>query len=111
MKTIAVSLLVGAGALSMTVLASADGLDSRKPVLESTASAPVDMSSRHRHRRVKRVAVSPLVDAPYVLSYQTYGRRAISPPSPYVNVGNGVYVYGKVPYYDTYTYLPVRYPR
>ncbi len=91
MKTLAVSLLLGAGALSMTVPASADGMDS--------------------HRRVKRIAVSPLVDAPYVLSYQTYGRRAISPPSPYVNVGNGVYVYGKVPYYDTYTYLPVRYPR
>ena len=91
MKTFAVSLLVGVGALSMTVPASADGFDSP--------------------RRAKRVAVSPLVDAPYVLSYQTYGRRAISPPSPYVNVGNGLYVYGKVPYYDTYTYLPVRYPR
>ena len=91
MKTIAVLLIVGAGALSMTAPASADGFDSR--------------------RRVKRVAVSPLVEAPYVLSFQTYGRRAISPPSPYVNVGNGVYVYGKVPYYDTYTYLPVRYSR
>ena len=91
MKTIAVLLLVGAGALSMTVPAGADGLDSQ--------------------RRVRRVAVSPLVDAPYVLSFQTYGRRAISPPSPYVNAGNGVYVYGRVPYYDTYTYMPVRYPR
>lgn len=91
MKTIAVGLLVCAGALSMTVPASADGMDSR--------------------RRVKRVAVAPLVDAPYILSFQTYGRRAISPPSPYVNVGSGVYVYGKVPYYDTYTYMPVRYPR
>lgn len=91
MKTIAVSLLIGAGALSMTVPASADGMDSP--------------------RRAKRVAVSPPVEAPYVLSYQTYGRRAISPPSPYVNAGNGVYVYGRVPYYDTYTWLPVRYSR
>lgn len=95
MKIIAVSLLIGAGALSMTAPASADGMDT--------------------HRRAKRVAVSPLVsplaEAPYVLSYQTDGRRPISPPSPYVNMGNGVYVYGRVPYYDTYTYLPVRYPR
>ena len=91
MKTIAVSLLVAAGALSMTVPASADGFDSR--------------------RRVKRVIVAPLADAPYVLSFQTYQGRALSAPSPYVNAGNGVYVYGKVPYYDTYTYMPVRYPR
>ena len=91
MKTIAISLLIGAGALSMTVPASADGMDSP--------------------RRVKRVAVMTLADTPYVLSFQTYRGGALSAPSPYVNVGNGVYVYGKVPYYDTYTYMPVRYPR
>jgi hypothetical protein len=121
MKTIAVSLLLGAGALSMTVPASAEGLHSNKTTLGSTASAQVDMSSRHRHHRVRRVgayrntftysplATTPLAAAPFILSYRTYGRHASGPPAPYATVAPGSYTYAPLPYADTYAYVRVRY--
>lgn len=120
MKTIAVSLLLGAGALSMTAPASAEGLHSNKIVLASTASAQVDMSSRHRHRHHRvsvyrntftfsPLAATPLAAAPFVLSYRTYGRHAWGAPAPYAVVGPGAYMYAPLPYTDTYAYAPVRY--
>jgi hypothetical protein len=126
MKTIAISLLLGAGALSMTVPASAGGFHSQRTTLGSTAFAQVDMSSRHRssrhrHYRVSRVAVSPsgyrpslpltpLVAAPYVLTYRTYG-RVWGPPAPYVAAGPNSYAYAPLPYSDTYGYARVRFAR
>jgi hypothetical protein len=118
MKTIAVSLLLGAGALSMTVPASAEGLHSNKTTLGSPASAQVDMSSRHRHRRVGAYrntftyspnATTPLAAAPFILSYRTYGRHASGPPAPYATVAPGSYTYAPLPYADTYAYVRVRY--
>lgn len=115
MKTIAVSLLLGAGALSMTVPASAEGMHSTKTLLRSTAAAQVDMSSRHRHR-VRRASVPrnvfvapPPPVVPYVLTYRTYG-HAKGPPSPYMAAGEGLYTYAPLPYPETYGYAQVRYP-
>jgi hypothetical protein len=113
MKTIAVSLLLGAGALCMTVPASAEGLLAKETMLKSTASAQVDMSSRHRHNRVKRVVMYPRAyrssyafapvgigfsSGPYVSSYRSYEPYAWGPPGPYVGVGFGGY--------DSYAYAP-----
>jgi hypothetical protein len=128
MKTIAISLLLGAGALSLTVPASAGEVHSQKTTLEGTAVAQVDMSSRHRRARVShrhylvsRVAVTPrsfrpaaplipLTAAPYVITYRTYG-RAWGPPAPYVAAAPGVYAYGPYPVSDPYGYAPVRIAR
>lgn len=123
MKTIAVSLLLGAGALSMTVPASAGVSHSKGATVASTAFAQVDMSSRHRHYsdrhyRVSRVAIgprsfrpvlplTPLTAAPYVVTYRTYG-RARGAPAAYVVAGPGAYAYGPYPFSDTYGYAPVR---
>jgi len=122
MKTIAVSLLLGAGALSLTAPAGAEGLHSNKIAVASTASAQVDMSSRHRYRhRHHRVSVyrntftysplaaTPLAAAPFVLTHRTYGRHAWGPPAPYAMVGPGVFAYAPLPYVDTYAFAPVRY--
>jgi hypothetical protein len=121
MKTIAISLLLGAGALSMTVPASAGGAHSKQTTSASTAFAQVDMSSRHRHYRVSRVAITPrsfrpalpltpLVTPPYVITYQTYGRTS-GPPAPYIATGPDTYAYGPLPYSDTYGYARVRFAR
>jgi hypothetical protein len=126
MKTIAISLLLGAGALSLTVPASAGEGHSERTTAGSTAFAQADMSSRHRryrvshrHYHVSRVAVTPrsfrpampltpLVAPPYVITYRTYG-RVWGPPAPYVAAAPGVYAYGPYPYSDPYGYAPVRF--
>ena len=128
MKTIALSLLLSAGALSMTAPASAGDVQSKSTTLASTAVAQVDMSSRHRryrvsqrHYLVSRVPVTPrsfrpsaplipLTAAPYVITYRTYG-RAWGPPAPYVAAGPGLYAYGPYPVSDPYGYAPVRLAR
>ena len=118
MKTIAVLLLAGAGALCMTAPAGAAGLHAKHTMLNRTASAQMDMSSRHRHYRVShyrvsRVGVYPrgyrnsfalapvgvgIASTPYVESYRTYEPYAWGPPGPFVGVGFGGY--------DSYAYEP-----
>jgi hypothetical protein len=123
MKTIAIALLLGGGALSMTVPASAAGADSKGTTLASTAFTQVDMSSRHRryrasHYYVSRTAVTPrsfrpappltpLVTPPYFITYRTYG-RSWGPPATYVATGPDLYAYGPYPYSDPYGYGRVR---
>jgi hypothetical protein len=101
MKTIAVSLLLGAGALSMTVPASAEGLHSNKTTLGSPAYRNTFTYSPN--------ATTPLAAAPFILSYRTYGRHASGPPAPYATVAPGSYTYAPLPYADTYAYVRVRY--
>lgn len=113
MKTFAASLLLGAGALCMTVPASAEGLHAKETMLKSTVSAQTDMSSRHRHYRVSRVGVYPrpyrssfafapvatgFAAGPYVRSYPAYEPYAWGPPGPFLGVGFGGY--------DSYAYAP-----
>lgn len=125
MKTIAISLLLAAGALSMTAPAGAGDFQSKGTVSARAAFAQIDMSSRHRRHHasprayhVSRVPVSlrsfrpsaplvPLTAAPYVITYRTYG-RAWGPPAPYVAAAPGVYAYGPYPVSDPYGYAPVR---